>query len=128
MRPKKSEYDLKTIKAFKQNNVLSIIELESLLQLSTSTIRRRLKEWCALSSYNYSGRYYTLPSIPEFNKKGLWKYKGIYFSKRGTLKNTIIHLIQISNKGLSNFEIEEILGINPSTLRKRMTKLNIPFG
>ena len=78
-------------------------------------MRRRLKDWDALSSYNFSGRYYTLHSIPEFNKKGLWKHQGIFFSKHGTLKNTIIHLVQISKKGLSNSELEGILGINPNS-------------
>jgi hypothetical protein len=80
-----------------------------------ATVRRRLKEWGTLSSYNNSGRYYTLPSIPKFNKKGLWRYKEAFFSKHGTLKNTVIHLVQISHKGLSNSELEEILGINPNS-------------
>jgi len=115
MRPRKTEHDQETINAFKQHRVLTIVDICALLCFSIATVRRRLKEWDALSSYNHSGRYYTLPSIPEFNKKGLWKYKGIFFSKHGTLKNTVIHLVQISSRGLSNSELEEILGINPNS-------------
>lgn len=115
MRPRKIEHDQETINAFKQQRVLTIVNLCALLRFSIATVRRRLKDWGALSSYNHSGRYYTLPSIPEFNKKGLWKYKGSFFSKHGTLKNTVIHLVQISSKGLSNSELEEILGINPNS-------------
>lgn len=115
MRPKKTEHDREAINAFKQNKVLTIITLCTLLQFSVATVRRRLKEWGALSSYNKSGRYYTLPSIPKFNKKGLWRYQEAFFSKHGTLKNTVIHLVQISHKGLSNSELEEILGINPNS-------------
>jgi len=115
MRPRKTEHDQETINAFKQHRVLTIVDLCALLRFSIATVRRRLKEWGALSSYNHSGRYYTLSSIPEFNKKGLWKYKGIFFSKHGTLKNTVIHLVQISSRGLSNSELEEILGINPNS-------------
>lgn len=115
MRPRKTEHDQETIKAFKQQKVLTIIVLCTLLHCSIATIRRRLKEWSAISSYNKSGRYYTLPSIPKFNKKGLWKHQGIFFSKHGTLKNTVIHLVQISSRGLSNSELEKILGINPNS-------------
>ncbi len=115
MRPRKTEHDQKTINAFRQHRMLTIADLCALLRFSIATVRRRLKEWGALSSYNKSGRYYTLPSIPEFNKKGLWKHQGVFFSKHGTLKNTVIHLAQISSKGLSNSELEEILGVNPNS-------------
>ena len=91
MRPRKSEHDQLTINAFKIHKVLTIVALSALLQLSLATVRRRLKEWDALSSYNHSGRYYTLPSIPKFNKKGLWEPQGALFSKHGTMINTIIH-------------------------------------
>jgi len=115
MRPRKTEHDQETISAFKQHKVLTIVELFNLLPLSIATLRRRLKDWHALSSYNHSGRYYTLPFIPKFNKNGLWKHQGIFFSKHRTLKNTVIHLVQISKRGLSNSEIESILWVNPNS-------------
>jgi len=115
MRPRKTERDQQTINAFKQHKVLTFVVLCSLLQLSIATVRRRLKDWNVLSSYNKVGQYYTLPVIPEFNKQGLWKHKGVFFSKHGTLKNTVIHLVQISKGGLSNSELEEILGVNPNS-------------
>ncbi len=67
------------------------------------------------SSYNKGGQYYTLSSIPEFNKQGLWKHEGAFFSKQGTMKDTVTHLVQISERGLSNSELEEILGTNPNS-------------
>ncbi|MBW8003764.1 MAG: hypothetical protein FVQ80_17485 [Planctomycetes bacterium] len=115
MRPRKTKHDQQTINAFKQHKLLTIVALCSLLQLSIATVRRRLKEWGALSSYNKSGKYYTLPLIAEFNKQGLWKHEGVFFSKHGTLKNTVIHLVQISKRGLSNSELEEILGVNTNS-------------
>ncbi len=115
MRPKNITHDQQTIEAFTRRKVLTFTELCAQLHLSVATVRRRLKEWEALSSYNQSGRYYTLPSIPHFNKKGLWKYQGAFFSKYGTLKNTVIHLVRISKSGLSNSELEEILEVNPNS-------------
>jgi len=123
MRPRKSEHDLLTINAFKIHKVLTIVALSALLQLSIATVRRRLKEWDALSSYNHSGRYYTLPSIPQFNKKGLWEHQGALFSKHGTLINTIIHFVRSSKRGLSNSELEEILGVNPNSYLPQYTQI-----
>ncbi len=71
MRPRNTEHDQQTINAFRQHKVLTIVAICALLHLSIATVRRRLKEWGALSSYNNSGRYYTLPLIPQFDKKGL---------------------------------------------------------
>lgn len=115
MRPRKTDRNQQTINDFKQQKVLTFATLRLLLQLSGATVRRRLKEWEALSSYNQSGQYYTLPSIPEFNKQGLWKHEGAFFSKQGTMKDTVVHLVQISKRGLSNSELEEILGTNPNS-------------
>ena len=115
MRPRKTEHERQTLSAFTLRKVLAIAQLCALLRLSVPTVRRRLKEWRALSSYNASGRYYTLPSIPAFDKKGLWRYHGAFFSKHGTLKNTVIHLVRIGQRGLSNAELEGILGLNPNS-------------
>ncbi len=123
MRPRKTERDRQTINAFKQHKVLTFAALCLLLQLSIATVRRRLKDWNVLSSYNKSGQYYTLPLIPEFNKQGLWKHEGAFFSKHGTLKNTISHLVQISKSGLSNSELEEILGVNPNSYLPQFKQL-----
>ena len=114
MRPRKTDRNEQTITAFNQQKVLTFTSL-CLLQLSSATVRRRLKEWNALSSYNQSGQYYTLPSIPAFNKQGLWKHEGAFFSKQGTMKDTVVHLVQIAPSGLSNSELEEILGTNPNS-------------
>ena len=115
MRPRKTDRNQQTINAFKQQKVLTFAALCVLLQLSGATVRRRLKEWKALSSYNQGGQYYTLPSIPEFNKQGLWKHDDAFFSKQGTMKDTVVHLVQIAKRGLSNSELEEILGTNPNS-------------
>jgi hypothetical protein len=123
MRPRKTEHDRLTLDAFKQQKVLTIAAVCSLLQLSIATVRRRLKDWQALSSYNKSGQYYTLPSIPQFNKYGLWRYQHALFSKHGTLKNTVVHLVRISPGGLSNAELQQILGVNPNSYLPQLKQL-----
>ena len=115
MRPRKTQHETDALSTFRMKKVITIKELSGVLQCSFSTTRRRLREWKALTSYNKSGSYYTLPDIPEFSKRGLWHYRGVFFSKHGTLKNTIIHFVRTSEKGLSNSEIEKILGVNPNS-------------
>ena len=115
MRPRKINNNQQTIDVFKQHKILTFVEICSLLQLSRATVRRRLKEWEVMSSYNKSGQFYTLPLVPKFNKQGLWKHEGAFFSKHGTMKNTVIHFVQISKEGLSSSELEGILGINPNS-------------
>lgn len=101
---------------FQTKKILTIDELSQLLGSSAITCRRRLKQWRALTSYNQNNRYYTLRSIARFNKKGLWHYRGVFFSKHGTCKQTVIHFVRISEKGLSNTELAEVLGENPNSL------------
>jgi len=117
------ELDEQAIKAFKLKKVITIDELLSILRCSLITVRRRLREWRALTSYNKNGRYYTIPSIPKFNKKGLWAYQNVLFSKYGTLKNTIIELARRSKKGLSHSELKEIIGLNPKCFMARFKEV-----
>lgn len=123
MRTRNTQYETKTISTFKLIKVMTVLELSKILKRSVITIRRRLKEWGAYTSYNKNGRYYTLPSIPKFNKKGIWQFKNILFSKQGTLKNTIVYLVRTSFKGLTNSELAEIIKINPHSFMPQYKEL-----
>ncbi len=104
------------LSTFHVKKILTIKELSELLSCSDITSRRRLKQWQAITSYNQNNRYYTLPAIPTFNQKGFWQYNGVFFSRYGTCKQTVIHLVHRSKKGLSNKELAEVLGENPNSL------------
>ncbi len=100
-----------TFRIFKKHKVLTMIKLVAILMCSERTIQRRLKNWSAYTSYNKNCRYYTLPDIPHFNQYGIWKYKDIFFSKFGNLKNTIIAIVRNSEAGLNANEISDITGL-----------------
>ena len=123
MKKRNVELDEHSIKAFNLRKVLTITELSKILVCSIITVRRRLKEWRTYTSYNKNGRYYTLPSIPKFNKKGIWTYKDIFFSRYGTLKNTIIALAAKSKQGLTHSELEEIIWMNPKCFMARFKEV-----
>jgi len=103
----------KTQTVLKKKKVFVFPLLISLLSCSIRTGRLKLKQWGAYSSYNQNGKYYTLPGVPDFDDNGLWWYKDIYFSKHGTLKNTVVHLINKSISGLSGDQIDKIIALSP---------------
>lgn len=108
--PKKEN---KAINLFKKRKTMTIIELSKLMVCSVPTIRKRLTKWRVYTSYNRNGRYYVMPKIPKFDKKGLWNYMGIRFSRFGTLKQTVIQLVKTSENGLSASEIGSLVGLDP---------------
>ena len=65
---------------FHARKILTIDQLSELLRCSTITSRRRLKQWRALTSYNQNNRFYALPSVPAFDKLGLWHYLNVAHS------------------------------------------------
>jgi hypothetical protein len=116
MHSKPDTFEESALATFHERKILTIDELTELLCCSAITSRRRLKLWQALTSYNHNNRYYTLPSIPVFDQLGLWRYKGVFFSKHGTCKQTVVHFVNSSKQGLSNTELAEVLGENPNSL------------
>jgi len=104
--------DKKTIRAIHQKKIITVNDVSSLLNSSIKTARRRLKLWCAITSYNMNGRYYSLPGVPDFNRHGLWQCRHVRFSQHGNLKKTIIALVNQSKAGLDAAEASDLLGIS----------------
>ncbi|MCP4552033.1 MAG: hypothetical protein GY834_08370 [Bacteroidetes bacterium] len=78
---------------------------------SRATMFLKLKELEYLSSYSHSGKYYSLKSIVNFNSQGIWSYLDVYFSKYGTLLNTIPNIVNESHRGLTVYELEQLLNV-----------------
>jgi hypothetical protein len=76
-----------------------IDELAGKLDYAVISVRRLLLQVGYHRSYTHNGRWYTLKDIPVFNVHGLWQHDEIGFSKRGTLTNTILHIIDSSRSG-----------------------------
>jgi len=113
----------KALRTFKQRKVMSIAQLVGILNCSVPTVRNRLREWNTFTSYNKNGSYYTLPGIPEFDKYGLWKYKRVFFSKHGNMKQTITHLVKSSETGLDAAQIGKLLGLFPQSFTSHLKGL-----
>ena len=97
------------VQLFLRRKCWMIGELSQALGCSIISIRRLLKRAGYFSSYTHNGKWYTLSSIPVFNKNGIWLYGDIGFSKQGTLTKTIIYHVNKSSTGLSARELAELL-------------------
>lgn len=108
----KSESDKALKKLFHRFPVVDLDTLYRTLKTrSRMSIFRRLSEIGYFSSYTHTGRYYTLSNIPQFNDYGLWIHQGIGFSRFGTLKATIVQLVNKSPTGHTHMELNNLLHI-----------------
>lgn len=91
------------------------MDFESIVKTVGGRSRRSLFRDLAslgyLTSYTHAGRYYTLADIPQFDEHGLWFYKGIGFTRAGTLKNTLVELIGAAEAGCTHQELKNLLHV-----------------
>ncbi|HLE04263.1 MAG TPA: hypothetical protein VI729_06585 [Anaerolineales bacterium] len=98
---------------WRRKKVITLSELMEALHTSLRTVRRRLKAWGALASFNHNSRFYTLPELPQFDEHGLWFHRQIGFSRHGHLPQTIVALVLQSPGGLTAAELGQPLRLDP---------------
>lgn len=108
------------LKSFRRRKILTLEEVAGLIGRTVHTARRRLQEWQAHHSYNQNGRYYTLPDVPEYDAHGLWRWRGVFFSRAGTLKQTVIELVGRSAAGMEAGELRELWGLTRVRSSRRL--------
>lgn len=81
------------------------------LETSRRSLFRDLASLGYLTSYTHAGRYYTLVDIPRFDEHGLWFYRGIGFTSAGTLKNTLVELVEAAEAGYTHQELKNLLHV-----------------
>ena len=96
-------------KLFTQRKCWLLADLAKALDCALITVRRLLKEVGYFRSYTHNGKWYTGATTPRFDRDGIWRHKGIGFSKQGSLTATIRHLIERSPAGLLAREIGDKL-------------------
>ena len=84
-------------------------QLAEALGYALISVRRFLKQIGYCRSYTHNGKWYTLHDSPDFDRDGLWHYRGIGFSKHGSLTATIDRLLARSPAGLSANQLAQKL-------------------
>lgn len=114
-------YKAETLRAlFQHRKVLDMPTLKKALGTDVDmTVFRKLRQLSYRTSFSHGARYYTLDDIVRFDERGLWRHKGISFSKHGTLLATLEAMVLESSAGLFASELQECLqvGVRESLLR-----------
>ena len=108
VRPRK-EFDV--VRAFRAPRVLTLEQLCRKMRASRSTVLRRLDEHGYYSSYNQSGKFFTINEVAQFDSHGLWVCNAARFSEHGNLKETAWHFVENSQHGMTHEELAALLGV-----------------
>jgi len=109
---------------FKQEKCYTIEELSHRLNYSLISIRRFLKVIGYYSSFTHNSKWYTLRSIPSFDKNGIWVYQDIGFSEHGNLNQTILRFTDKSFQGLTAKDLFNILSVPCHPVLNQMYREN----
>ena len=97
----------------------TITELDEIQQVldgaSRATAFRYLKQIPYQRSCNYNGRYYTRDDPERYDRHGLFCYKGVLFSRDGTLGDTVVRMIREAEAGRTQRELREMLRVRVQT-------------
>ena len=100
-------------KLFEDRKIATMEELKRALGTQVDvTVFRKLKELPYRSSYSHRGSYYTLDTIAEFDERGLWAHRSIYFSRHGNLLQTATALVDSAEAGYWASELEKLLHVS----------------
>ena len=119
---------------FKQEKCYTIDQLSGRLNYSLISIRRFLKVIGYYTSFTHNSKWYTLRSIPSFNKNGIWFYQDIGFCKHGNLNQTIGRFIDKSFQGLTAKDLFNMLSVpchpvlNQMYKKKKIDRYHTPKG
>lgn len=97
---------------FIKKHVLTLQNLSAYFNVSVRTIQRMITPLGTIRSYDHNGRFFSLEKLASFNSMGIWEYKNIHFSKFGTLKNTLVAIINNSSQGMDASQIKDALGLD----------------
>jgi hypothetical protein len=97
---------------FDKEKVLTLDAMKQALGTTAKmTVFRKLKGLAYRASYSHAGKFYTLDEIAKYDQHGLWNYRHVWFSKHGSLLNTVEALVCASEAGYFAHELEELLHV-----------------
>lgn len=117
-RPTQSLVDL-----IREQIVVTLPDMHAVLgPVSHRTVCRKLTQAGCRSSYSHRGRYYTLDEFADFDTHGLWSYGDIHFSRSGTLKATLIDLVERSYGGLFARDLRRMVKLDVLAALSKLTQ------
>ena len=77
---------------FEKQSCWMIKPLAAKLDYSIRSVQRFLTAVGYYRSFTHNGGWYTLRSIPKFDRDGLWFYNDFGFSRAGNMTDTLVGL------------------------------------
>lgn len=107
--------------SFSANSIVSLLrrrtiatmdQLKAALGSSVDmTVFRKLRTLSYLASYSHRGKYYALQETAEFDERGLWTYRGVRFSRFGSLIDTLEAFVTRADRGYLASELASLLQV-----------------
>ncbi len=109
---------------FRRQQIATMDQLKAALGTTVDmTVFRKLREISYISSCSHGGRFYTLPDLAPFDDRGLWTFRGVLFSRFGSLIDTVEQFVTRAERGFLATELTAELQIEVShPLRKLVTQ------
>jgi hypothetical protein len=96
----------------RRRTIATMDELKAALGSSVDmTVFRKLRTLAYLASYSHRGKYYALEEAAQFDEHGLWVYRGVRFSRFGSLVDTIKAFVARATRGYLAGELAVQLGV-----------------
>ena len=109
---KEPSFPDKIRRLLQSNTVMPLKQLRHELgERPRSSLFRDLKKLDLVTSYTHAGQYHALRSAARFDADGLWFFEQAGFAKHGTLKNTLIQIIDNAPAGMTQKELKSLLRI-----------------
>jgi hypothetical protein len=105
------------VQLLQSKDIVTFEEIQNALgAASRATTFRYLKQVQYMRSYNHNGRYYTFRDPTIFDRWGLYSQGGVFFSREGKLGETVKRLIQESEAGMTQRELQDLLKVRVQVL------------
>ncbi len=113
-----------TVASYLKRRKIATVEQigEAMGSASQRTVFRNLSRLEYLSSYSHRGKFYTLMSIAKFSREGLWSQRSVWFSRFGTLLETVVAWVERSEAGYDASELTRALHVESKHALTRMVR------
>ena len=119
MRPPKYSADT-LVKLLQRQTVATMPQvMDALGTGSRRTAVRKLHAIPHHTSYSHNGRFYVLAKRPRFDAHGLWSFRGVRFSARGSLLDTLAALVSQAPDGFRLEELDALLQVRTGDALRR---------
>ena len=96
----------------RRRTIATMHELKAALGCAVDmTVFRKLRALSYLASYSHRGKYYALQESAKFDDYGLWAFRGVRFSRFGSLVDTLEAFVARATGGYRASELALLLGV-----------------